>query len=342
MGSWNVRNPTHNSYIFAIKAKNPGGISMAKTKVNAREVVRDIRAGMQDSDLIEKYGLSPRGVESLFNKLVTAGLLEQSEVDQRQARGRGHPAEAWRCPSCGMPYDRPFDVCPSCGVITSKVEKPLVQAPGNQHVPGEKSPGTLETSEDIIQQPKPFGKDIKASPFDVLVVLGIAVITIAAGAWQAGGSGGASWLLIAIIFLGSTAAVSYVIFVAQAKKKDPGQSRTSSRSKMALTSAAAGAGIIVALALGLYVYGAASRWWGGSHSSVPTHVDWLLGMTYDWSILYMLKSPGPPETLPGTDNFKWVAYFPKNDFTMVVDKESQIIEAVALGRVPHMHKRRRQ
>ncbi len=43
---------------------------MAKIKINAAQVVRDIRSGMDDPDLMGKYNLSAKGLQSLFRKLV--------------------------------------------------------------------------------------------------------------------------------------------------------------------------------------------------------------------------------------------------------------------------------
>lgn len=41
---------------------------------------------------------------------------------------------------------------------------------------------------------------------------------------------------------------------------------------------------------------------------------------------------GYPETMSATGIFKWVAYFPKADFTIVSDKTTDIIEEIYLGR----------
>jgi len=40
-----------------------------------------------------------------------------------------------------------------------------------------------------------------------------------------------------------------------------------------------------------------------------------------------------PETLTGTNNTQWVAYFPKGDFTIVSDKKTNIVKAVYEGKV---------
>lgn len=41
---------------------------------------------------------------------------------------------------------------------------------------------------------------------------------------------------------------------------------------------------------------------------------------------------GYPETLAGTDNSKWVAYFPKGNFTIVSDKKSDVVKAIYVGK----------
>jgi hypothetical protein len=64
---------------------------MNKPKIGAREAANDIRSGMTDAELMEKYHLTAKGLESLFRKLVEAKLLEQSFVGTRTA-----PVEADR------------------------------------------------------------------------------------------------------------------------------------------------------------------------------------------------------------------------------------------------------
>ncbi|WP_103654434.1 hypothetical protein [Agarilytica rhodophyticola] len=41
---------------------------------------------------------------------------------------------------------------------------------------------------------------------------------------------------------------------------------------------------------------------------------------------------GSPETLSGTNNMQWVAYYPKADFTIVTNKKTDIVRTVYLGR----------
>ena len=57
--------------------------SKSATQVNAQEVARDIRSGMDDSTLMEKYRLSPKGLQSLFTKLMAVNLIHQIDLDRR-------------------------------------------------------------------------------------------------------------------------------------------------------------------------------------------------------------------------------------------------------------------
>lgn len=96
---------------------------MAKRKVNAKDAIGDIRAGMDNELLKDKYRLSDAGLQSLFNKLVEARLLPQSEVDKRLSPTETAVDRWWTCPACGSPQSRQYDECPQCGVIVEKFLK---------------------------------------------------------------------------------------------------------------------------------------------------------------------------------------------------------------------------
>ncbi len=55
-----------------------------KTGLPSREIVSDVRSGLQDSDLMKKYSLSEKTLGQVFTKLVDAGLLRTSELDARK------------------------------------------------------------------------------------------------------------------------------------------------------------------------------------------------------------------------------------------------------------------
>jgi hypothetical protein len=58
-----------------------------KPIVSAGQAVSDIRAGMDDAALMKRYGLSSKGLQSLFRKLIAAGLMRRSEIDLRAGHG---------------------------------------------------------------------------------------------------------------------------------------------------------------------------------------------------------------------------------------------------------------
>jgi hypothetical protein len=61
--------------------------------VNAQEAARDIRLGMNDHGLMEKYRLSFNGLQSLFDKLMSAGLITQSDLARRVHFDQDHTVD---------------------------------------------------------------------------------------------------------------------------------------------------------------------------------------------------------------------------------------------------------
>lgn len=100
---------------------------MDKTKVNVKEILQDIHSGMNDTALKEKYQLSEKGLEFVFEKLVGSGKLEQGELEKRTAETGKAVEVIWKCPACGKPQTRQSDVCPDCGVIVAKFREAPVQ-----------------------------------------------------------------------------------------------------------------------------------------------------------------------------------------------------------------------
>ena len=56
---------------------------MAKITMGAKEILADIKAGMDNTDLMQRYGLSDKGLQTVFNKLVDLGVLKQEELEKR-------------------------------------------------------------------------------------------------------------------------------------------------------------------------------------------------------------------------------------------------------------------
>ncbi|MGB6067743.1 MAG: hypothetical protein WBG50_23300 [Desulfomonilaceae bacterium] len=52
--------------------------------VKGKEFVKDIRSGMTDLHLSEKYGLTVEGFDRVLGYLVQAGLISKGELQERQ------------------------------------------------------------------------------------------------------------------------------------------------------------------------------------------------------------------------------------------------------------------
>ena len=127
------------SAISAISAVNdypsPGlfnvGISSmtesGKRKLSAKEILTDIRSGMDAPGLKRKYGLSDKSFGYVLKQLSTAGMLTEDEKRRLQPRSgssepshemRGEPQ--WRCPACNAPQTGEVSECSACGVVVAK------------------------------------------------------------------------------------------------------------------------------------------------------------------------------------------------------------------------------
>jgi hypothetical protein len=96
---------------------------MAKRTMNAKEFLADIKGGMDDAGLMEKYRLSGDFLQSVFEKLVDVGLLKRRDIEKRTLLSEKSIAIAWECPACGIPQPKVYDECPRCGVIAAKFKK---------------------------------------------------------------------------------------------------------------------------------------------------------------------------------------------------------------------------
>jgi hypothetical protein len=98
-----------------------------KRKLSAKQVVDDIRSGMDGTELKQKYSLSDKGLESLCTKLLAAGALTEAEIGRltplQNTAKESHQAPAkalWHCPACNIPQATEMAECPACGVIVEK------------------------------------------------------------------------------------------------------------------------------------------------------------------------------------------------------------------------------
>jgi hypothetical protein len=97
-----------------------------KRKLSAKEILADIRSGMDAAELKRKYGLSDNSFGYVLKQLSTAGLLTENEIRRLQSRHGSSqtphemPEPQWRCPACRAPQAAEVRECPACGVVVAK------------------------------------------------------------------------------------------------------------------------------------------------------------------------------------------------------------------------------
>ncbi len=58
-------------------------MTTSKRKIKAEPFVRDLRNGLEDRELMEKYGLSESQLHKLLHKLIDAGAIDEMELFMR-------------------------------------------------------------------------------------------------------------------------------------------------------------------------------------------------------------------------------------------------------------------
>ena len=96
---------------------------MEKRKINAKEFLADVRAGMDDAGLKEKYGLSSRGVLQAINRLIWHGLMSPDELAQRKSVATTVFLPIFKCSSCGEIAYSNLEKCPHCGSTMKNLNK---------------------------------------------------------------------------------------------------------------------------------------------------------------------------------------------------------------------------
>jgi len=124
-------------------------IDRVKRKISAKEILADIRSGMDASGLKRKYQLSDKALDSVCAQLAVKGALTEHEI--RRLRSLRDTSEAppeipkrprWRCPACNTPQAAEMPECPACGVV---VEKFVAAQEKPDHLLSAASPASLDT-----------------------------------------------------------------------------------------------------------------------------------------------------------------------------------------------------
>ena len=105
-----------------------------KLRISSKQIVEHIRSGKEDAWLRQEYGLSEKGLESVYKKLVDAGALSRAEITTRNASGTSHAdaspdeqrIQETRCPSCNAAMPSQADECPVCGIVVAKFVPGLI------------------------------------------------------------------------------------------------------------------------------------------------------------------------------------------------------------------------
>jgi predicted transcriptional regulator len=106
--------------------------------IRVQDAVADIRSGMTDTELMEKYDLSSKGLQSFFHELTVAGAVSRQDLERRVSmseesvdlvdiiqklgldRTTRPLADAGQVPkhciACGAPQTAEYEECPVCGV----------------------------------------------------------------------------------------------------------------------------------------------------------------------------------------------------------------------------------
>ncbi len=98
-----------------------------KKSVSAKEILADIRSGMDGSALKLKYGLSDKSLDKVYLKLNQAGVLKKHEKRLRDSSSAPTPTHfrdqrraEWKCPACGKTQTSEVAECPVCGIVVAK------------------------------------------------------------------------------------------------------------------------------------------------------------------------------------------------------------------------------
>ena len=155
---------------------------MEKRTVDAKEILDDIKAGMDSTALMEKYQLSEKGLQSLFKKLKDAGVLKpkKGEPEKTTSAPEEAVAGAWKCPICGNPQTTQYNQCPECSVIAARFQENIATTQQLGAIEAEPSPNAEE-----FQSPLVPTNNISTSNLDKIKEVlrnpyGLAIVAIAA------------------------------------------------------------------------------------------------------------------------------------------------------------------
>lgn len=99
---------------------------MAKRKASARQVITDLRAGLSNDELMEKYNISPELLRYVLKRLVEAKLMTELQYYERMDLTESDlfrafsdkPDKVLNCPHCGAQLADDGQECRFCQAVT--------------------------------------------------------------------------------------------------------------------------------------------------------------------------------------------------------------------------------
>jgi hypothetical protein len=104
-----------------------------KRSIKVKDFLVDFRDGLSNDDLMQKYHLTPAGLDRFYTLLVDRGVLDSNELEEHQGNGNNEESHGYAdesshgtssgdtliCPSCYHAQATPFEFCPRCGRSTA-------------------------------------------------------------------------------------------------------------------------------------------------------------------------------------------------------------------------------
>lgn len=96
---------------------------MTRRKIDGKQLLADIRTGMDDAGLMKKYGFSAKGILQLMGKLVSQGHITPEQLASRRSLAKTVYFPIFKCPHCKEILYTKSENCPQCGAQMTLLNK---------------------------------------------------------------------------------------------------------------------------------------------------------------------------------------------------------------------------
>jgi rubrerythrin len=125
-----------------------------KRRISGKKFLQDVRDGLTDVQLMEKYRIKPVTLQYIFRKLLQEGFMTHLEFYARSELRESELFAAFsdesegylRCPQCGQPMPDWGGECPSCESINLTVKSLLPTEISDRPVEAPTNPEPFETA----------------------------------------------------------------------------------------------------------------------------------------------------------------------------------------------------